>query len=503
MEARGIDMKHLTQVRNLLVGAVAAMAVSACVKDNTSPAGGTQPIKDVSFVGYSSATTQQTTCGNCHVLKQQSWAKTGHASAWKDLQASGHASAACYKCHTTNGLTNIAQDTAGYFSASASAKPYFQDVQCEACHGPGAAHVTTPDETQPIPYFASYDSTKGVGCGECHSGPPHNPFFEDWSRGAHRVIEAPAISNTSGTCLQCHEGKTVATRFGASQTYVEAKSTTPMQLGCTTCHEPHGSSNTHELRESITATDSTNLCIQCHKRRSVPDMTSASGPHSPQGPTFLGYSGWKPAGFVWDSTNSTTHANPTANPQLCATCHVATLDVNNAQGKLAWHYTGHSFYAIPCVDTAGIDSTNSCGDTQRSFAACSASGCHSSEAVARTYFESLSSELTFLAGILWTDVNGNGKIDTSDTGLLPKVPATEFKTRSATVNNPLPYTAAEGGRFNVQLITSDRSHGVHNAPYLRALLLATINAVKTQYALTVPPVEAVRLAQEARKVGQR
>jgi predicted CXXCH cytochrome family protein len=494
-------MKHLVQVRHLLAGATALLAVSACVKDNTGPAGGTSSVKDVQFVGYSNPATQQTTCGNCHVLKQQSWSKTGHASAWKDLQASGHASSACYKCHTTNGQTNIANDTAGYFSASTSAKAYFQDVQCESCHGPGAAHVTTPDETQPIPYFTSYDSTKNVGCGECHSGPPHNPFYEDWSRGAHRIIEAPAISNTSGTCLQCHEGKTVAARFGAPDVYVEASSTTPMQLGCTTCHEPHGSANTHELRESITATDSTNLCIQCHKRRSVPDLTSSSGPHSPQGPTFLGYSGWRPAGFVWDSTSMTTHSNPSANKTLCATCHVATLDVNNSKGQLAWHYTGHSFYAIPCVDTAGIDSTNSCADAQRSFAACASGSCHSSAAVAQTYFESLKSEMQYLGSILWVDVNGNGKIDTGDTGLLTKVPATEFKTRSATVNNTLPFTVAEGARFNQQLITADRSNGVHNAPYFRALLVATINAVKSQYGLQAPPAEAAFLEREAQKVA--
>ncbi len=495
-------MKHLIQVRHLLAGMTVLLAASACVKDNTGPGGGTQPVKDVQFVGYSDPASQQTTCGNCHVLKQQSWLKTGHASAWKDLQASGHASSACFKCHTTSGMTNIANDTAGYFSASASAKPYFQDVQCEACHGPGAAHVTTPDETQPIPYLVSYDSTKNVGCGECHSGPPHNPFYEDWSRGAHRIIESPAINNTSGTCKQCHEGKTVEQRFGGSLTYVEANSTTPMQLGCAVCHAPHGSDNTHELRQSITVADSTNLCIQCHKRRSVPDPTSSSGPHSPQGPTFLGYAGWRPAGFVWDSTNMTTHSNPAANQTLCATCHLATLDVNNGAGKLAWHYTGHSFWALPCVDTAGIDSTNSCDVSQRSFAACASSGCHSSPAVARTYFESLSSELSYLAGVLWTDVNANGKIDSGDTGLLTRVPTTEFKTRSSSTSGT-PYTVAEGGRFNVQLVTNDRSEGVHNAPYLRALLLATINAVKTQYALTVPPAQAAVLARESQKLSQR
>ena len=488
-------MKHSIQVRHLLAGMTALLAASACVKDNTGPAGGTSPVKDVAFVGYSNPATKQTTCGNCHVLKQESWLKTGHANAWDTLQSSGHASSACYKCHTTSGMTNIANDTAGYFSASTSAKPYFEDVQCESCHGPGASHVTVPDETQPIPYLVSYDSTKNVGCGECHSGPPHNPFYEDWSRGAHGILEAPAISS-GGTCLQCHEGKTVEQRFGGSDVFVEASSATAMPIGCATCHDPHGTSNTHELRESITVRDSTNLCIRCHERNATPTPSNTRGPHSPQGPTFLGYSGWQPTGFTWDSTNIPTHSNPSSNPTLCATCHVATLDVNNGAGQLAWHYTGHSFYAIPCVDSAGIDSTNSCDVSQRSFAACASSGCHSSADAARALFESTSSEMTYLTSVLWVDTNGNGKVDSTDGGLLARVPASQFATSST-------ITVAQGALFNVQLINVDMSHGVHNPPYEKALIIATIQAVQQQYGLAAPVAAQAKIAQEAARLGVR
>jgi predicted CXXCH cytochrome family protein len=488
-------MVHPIKVRHVLVGAVAMLAATACVKDNTSPTGGTPNVRDVAFIGYSNPDTKQTTCGNCHVLKQQTWAQTGHARAWEDLQASGHANASCDKCHTTNGETNIGPDTAGFFGASDASKPYYHDVQCEACHGPGAAHVMVPDETQPIAYLVSYDSTLGVGCGECHSGPPHNPFYEDWSRGAHGILEAPAISH-GGECLECHEGKTTMERFGGSDVFVEYSDANAYPIGCTTCHNPHGSDNTHEVREPITVRDTTNLCIQCHKRNAVPDTANTRGPHSPQGPTFLGTSGWRPAGFTWDSSAMTTHSNPDANPTLCATCHVATLDVNNGSGQLAWHYTGHSFYAIPCVDTAGIDSTNSCDVSQRSFAACTASGCHSSEDVARSYYESLDQEMAYLTGVLWKDNNANGMLDAGDTGLLSKVPSTEF-TRDSVI------TVAEGAFFNVQLVSSDRSHGVHNPPYLKALLIASIDAVQNQYALAAPPAVAARVAQEAARLGVR
>ncbi|MFI5052584.1 MAG: hypothetical protein ACHQBP_06620, partial [Acidimicrobiales bacterium] len=104
-------------------------------------------------------------------------------------------------------------------------------------------------------------------------------------------------------------------------------------------------------------------------------------------------------------------------------------------------------------------------------------------------------DLQFVANLIWTDVNGNGKVDTTDSGLLAHVPQSEFKTRSATTTTP--YTAAEGGRFNVQMLTTDGSRGAHNPAYLRALLVATYNAIKTTYALKDSPavqaqVDAIR-----------
>ncbi len=492
-------MSQPIQLRHLLTGAAVALLATGCVKDNTTSPSGVNA-KDAAFVGYSNATTKQTTCGNCHVLKQQTWIQTGHANAWADLQASGHASASCDQCHTVNGMSNTAPDTAGYFSVPASAKIYYQDVQCEACHGPGQLHVTTPDETQPIPYFVSRDSALGVGCGQCHSGPPHNPFMEDWSRGAHGSIVADAAGNSS--CKPCHEGKTAALRFGSSDVFQEFSDTKLYPIGCVTCHNPHGSSNTHEVRASVTVRDTTNFCIQCHHKRGVPDPTTWRGAHSPQGPVFLGIAGWRPAGFTWDSSNIATHSDPGTNPGMCTTCHMATLDLNNAAGKLAWHYTGHSFWAAPCVDTLGIDSTNSCDDSQRNFTACTTSGCHATQGTARSLLESLNADLHYFADAIWVDVNGDGKVDSGDTGLLMQVPATEFQTRSASTAN-LPLTVAEGAAFNVSLLSADRSRGAHNPAFMRALLIATIQAVQSQYNLAPPAAVQMRMQREGAQLGVR
>ena len=43
------------------------------------------------------------------------------------------------------------------------------------------------------------------------------------------------------------------------------------------------------------------------------------------------------------------------------------------------------------------------------------------------------------------------------------------------------------------MLGTDGSSGVHNPPYMRALLIATINAVKTTCALPVAPAVRTRL----------
>ena len=54
------------------------------------------------FLGYFTAATKVTACGNCHVGHQRDWKTTAHAGAYKtlsDLPAST-AVASCYTCHT-------------------------------------------------------------------------------------------------------------------------------------------------------------------------------------------------------------------------------------------------------------------------------------------------------------------------------------------------------------------------------------------------------------------
>jgi hypothetical protein len=495
------------------------LALAACVSDNNP----VTPTLDAQFVGYSSPDTKQTTCGNCHIDRQRTWQTTRHANAWQDLQASGHASASCNKCHTTNGATNLAADTAGYFSVPDNAKKFYQDVQCESCHGPGAGHVSGPDAFQPLSTVHA-DTAQAWGCGTCHTG-THTPFVDQWKHSLHSIVTAPAASSTDPTCRGCHSAQGAIARFDPKADYIEKSATTWEPIVCSVCHDPHGGTgNAHQLRFPVNTADlSTNLCMQCHYRRSVPDPTSSRGPHSPQGPMLLGEAGWIPPNFQYDATRQAATHGSAANPNLCATCHMEAYDVtDNVSGTFVFHSAGHLFRAIPCVDANGqpIDTLRTCADAQRRFNACAAGGCHATGSQAQAIRQVLTGRLLGDLRTIWIDVNKNGVVDAfpTDSGLVARVKLTspcDFST-SATPPASGPclgqpagasiVTVGEGAFFNADLVQrGDGSYGVHNPIYAEALLLGTTTALHAQYTYlpSPPPAVQAELTARMRSLGMR
>jgi hypothetical protein len=68
-------------------------------------------------------------CQGCHPAAVRQWRRTHHARAWADLvRLHQEKDGACAACHITGGQARL------------------RDVQCEACHGPGAAHAARPTE---------------------------------------------------------------------------------------------------------------------------------------------------------------------------------------------------------------------------------------------------------------------------------------------------------------------------------------------------------------------
>jgi predicted CXXCH cytochrome family protein len=496
------------------------MTAAGCVDESDDGGNGTEPVLDAAFAGYSDPDTRQTVCGNCHVTKQRAWQLTAHAAAWDDLQASGAAEEYCYRCHTTNGSSNLAPDTAGFLSVAADARPYYEDVQCEACHGPGAQHVTAPDESQPLTTITSAVGLD-IGCGTCHAG-THTPFVEEWASSGHGQFRTSVGGSSSFAtdCSNCHEGKKAARRFDPDARFVEDVNSTNYPITCAVCHDPHGGPNSGQLRKPIDVPDvDQNLCMVCHQRRSVPDPASPRGPHSPQGPMLLGEAGYYPPDFQYDATRQATTHGSDANPRLCAGCHVEAFSTTDAATGDYIGVTGHRFLPIPCVDGNGVPTgANDCADTERRFVACAASGCHASEAVARSARVTLAARLqTNYIDVLWKDKDNDGVLDPlpTDSGLLAQVRLTspcDFSTSTtaptgACAGNPIGstiVTVGEGVWFNVDMIRrGDGSMGVHNPFYAEALLLGSLQALRAKYTYLPAASAAERafLAGRARALG--
>jgi predicted CXXCH cytochrome family protein len=484
--------------------ALACVAIVAgCTSDSPDPS---QPTLDATFIGYSDPATGQTGCGNCHVEKQKAWASTKHAHAWNDLQASGHATGECSKCHTTNGTSSPAPDSTGFFAADAAGQKFYYDVQCESCHGPGASHMAGPETTQPTASIA-VDTGLNRGCGTCHSG-EHNPFVEEWRESGHGQF---MNGEWKDPCWNCHEASHVIQRLSPDANFSEKGTTNYQQVAtCTVCHDPHGSPNSAQLRRPIDVKDiNQNLCMQCHNNSAHPSGSNARGNqgHGTQGQVFLGVAGWIPPNFTYDTTLIEASHGSSANPRTCAGCHVNKFTYTSA--GVTTFSTGHSFNPTPCVDANGIPTgapVGGCPVAERSFRACAVSGCHSTQNAARGALVAESTLVQSLVNTLWVDVNHDQKIQAfpADSGLLPKtlaLSANNINSNDATI------TVGDGAEFNVRMFAPnlaghpDGSRGAHNPFYYEALLIATINTVRSTYALPAPPQERALFAARMQRLG--
>jgi predicted CXXCH cytochrome family protein len=494
----------------LIAAAIVTIAASGCTDDKIvfrDRAPFNQPADTGGgFLGYYNASTKQTTCGNCHADYQTRWAATKHASAYNILYTNANKTETCFGCHTVNGRGNKAFGAlAGHDKVKDST---YYDVQCESCHGPGLEHVEGVGQGHVVRPLAKI-SMKGTGnCGDCHSG-SHTPFAEEWAQSRHAEIVSSAASNTASGCASCHDGRKVLVAWGVDANYVERDSATSYQpTTCTVCHSPHGSSNPAQLRFSISSPDpALNLCMRCHARRTEPALTSSS-PHAPQGAVLLGYAGYRPPGFAYDTARIYGSHATTQNPNLCAGCHIAKFSVTDKiTGAFTFQSTGHLMRPDPCLDATGkptADKTCAYSTTTRSWATCTASGCHANANAALSAFNTVRDRMKFLTDQLWTNLNADGSLQATPTdgGLLATVKATRPTEWSTT---DLVVTPAEGAEFNARLCgeygqaNSDNSKGIHNPFLCEALLIATINYIRTYY--TLPAATAAVQASLDRPIG--
>jgi len=122
-------------------------------------------------------------CRECHGAIYEAWSSTRHAHAWSTLtELSREYDRDCIPCHTagfykTGGFENIVET------------PNLVNVQCESCHGNGAAHAANPS----VPTGLDARSE----CRGCHNADQSPEFDLDtyWARIDHGTDAGPARSS--------------------------------------------------------------------------------------------------------------------------------------------------------------------------------------------------------------------------------------------------------------------------------------------------------------------
>ncbi len=476
--------------------AVAAMlagglTLGGCVDEKIvykdAPRFQTPPASAAKYLGYTDTANKVTTCGNCHTGQQAQWINTKHASAWKDLQANAGKAAYCEACHSVSHNGNADTTTQAGFASTRD--PRYYDVQCENCHGPGLDHATSPNTTnRPLASLKADTGVKANGtCAECHSG-VHNPYVNDWKASNHGTMPNSASPKKQTACQSCHTGQGALQAWGVDYVtnYKEKNfaNADTLPITCGVCHDPHGSGIGKQLRFPVDINDpDRNLCMKCHQRRAVADTTPGGrlSPHSPEGPMLYGSAGWEPPGIDVPNT-AATHGNVTANPKLCAGCHMGRKTLTDATGKFTYQYTGHQFVAIPCVDANGkptLDQTCAISAGTRDFSGCASSSCHGNTP-------------SQVAVALTNKINSVSALAAELSRVLSLVPTTEITTTTK-------WTVAKGGVFNLNLAASCASTVnsvptnctakpgsiVHNPARLDGLVAASITAVKNTYGVAI------------------
>jgi hypothetical protein len=114
------------------------------------------------------------TCGKCHQKEYEVWQRSRHSQAFAPLETKGRLfDAACVGCHS------IGFQKEGFVNIKVT--PQFANVQCEACHGPGAEHLK-------MPKAGNYHTPAAPGsCVVCHDrdNSPDFVFQKYWPLVAH------------------------------------------------------------------------------------------------------------------------------------------------------------------------------------------------------------------------------------------------------------------------------------------------------------------------------
>lgn len=248
----------------------------------------------------------------------------------------------CKACHDAE---YTAWENSPHFATSGDTRGGAAKQGCEACHGPGSAHVDDTSDKSKIFIFNGASSETIVSkCMECHASGKEQMNFQR-SEHAHNNVN----------CLDCHSVHHAKdTEFLLAKKQPElcygchlenkAQFNMPMHhrvneglVKCTDCHNPHGGFGKTQLR-SAAAEDA--VCFTCHVDK--------------RGPFVFEHEAIKTEGCVACHTphgSSNVHLLKFANVNiLCMQCHTNSL-FSAAPGTPTFHNQSAQFQACTLCHT--------------------------------------------------------------------------------------------------------------------------------------------------------
>jgi hypothetical protein len=252
----------------------------------------------------------------------------------------------------------------------------------------------------------------------------------------------------------------------------------PAPINCRTCHQIHSTYTAADYaftasgpvtfkNESHGTFDfgdaAGNLCAQCHQARGLSPMPVPGGDpvtftssrygyhHGPQSTVLAGVGAVEFAGSKTITGGPTSHGNPAANTKLCATCHMGQAYGEQAGGH-TWKMT-YEYHGSERENTAGCETCH--GDDFEGFDALG-----DTPGTVLALLEELEDEL------LRVGIKRANSVDYTLHGL------------SVYAFQNVEYPADVAGAFlNWQMFAEDRSLGLHNPKYAKAVLQNSIEVL--------------------------